>query len=140
MDENRERDIKIAKALDFKVERGVLYAPRGTLLGGDYYAHAGITNDTPGIEDKAWEVYTPHFSTSIDDAFWLLAEIRERYGLQYGLFIENDLVYHSCEVGFWDNEPEHRNEVWSGCEKEPALAIAKAVEQCEVVMSRIVQR
>lgn len=134
MDENRALDIAIAKALGFRVEKATLYSPGGTLLGGDWHVHSGSQPETPDKIQETWEQYTPRFTTRPDEAFWLLDEINKRYGIQYNLFLENDLRYHTCEVGHWGMDAGDKDHIWSACEATPALAIAKAVAQCPIVM------
>jgi hypothetical protein len=124
--ELREIDIKIAKAVGFFVKKGTLYAPSGTLLGGDIEIHWGSKEMTPEIEAGIWQSYTPRFSTRMDEAMFLLDLLREQHFVSYNLFLENDMVHHSAEIGHW-GEPDHPNYTFSGCEKTPALAVCQAV-------------
>jgi hypothetical protein len=134
--ELREIDIKIAKTVGFYIERGALHAPMPncTLLGGDVQVHMFQKEMTPEIEAQIWQDYTPRFSKSMDEAMWLLNFLLEKYFISYNLFLENDMVWHTAEIGHWANEAGRSDFVFTGCEKTPALAICKAILQCPIVM------
>lgn len=129
MDEIRELEIKLAKAVGFTVERGTLYAPKPnqTLLGGDVMVNMGAKPETPEIVSQCWQYYTPRFARNMDDAMFLLDHLHETDYLDYNLFRDNNGL-HTCEVGFWSNEPGGRDETWQANEKEAALAVARAVK------------
>lgn len=131
MMDSRDIDIRIARALGFKVINGALYAPEPnpTLIGGNSQVHFGAVSETPEMIDDVWRSYTPHFSSNMVDAFWLLEHVWQRYGIEYNLFRDNG-DWHNCEVGYFTETVEY----WQESEKSPALAIAKAVAQCPVVM------
>lgn len=131
----RDLEIRIAKALGFAVVKGALYAPapNKTLLGGHYSVHAGFMPETPEIVEGVWKDYTPRFARSMDDAMWLLDLIYDRYHLDYNLFRDND-GRHTCEIGWWADEPGRQDQLWQETGNSPALAIAIAVSKCPAVM------
>jgi hypothetical protein len=126
--ELREIDIKIAKAIGFYIERGAFYTPkpRSVLLGGDVQVHMFQKEITPEIEAQIWRDYTPRFCGRMDEAMFLLDFLREQYFVSYNLFLENDMVHHTAEIGHW-GAPEHPDYTFTGCEKTPAHAICQAV-------------
>lgn len=137
--ELRNLDIKIAKAMGFKIERGCLYSPSGVFLGGNYMVHRMGKPLDPDTEAMLWDDYTPHFSSDMRDAMYLLDRLNDAWGISYNLFLENDLVYHTAEIGYWNDEAGKRDELWTGCEKTPAHAIAQAVVQCPILMGENIE-
>jgi hypothetical protein len=135
MTDSREIDIRVARALGFKVKRGALYAPEPhpTLIGGNTHVHLGSAPETPEIIEDVWQTYSPRFSSDVNEAFWLLERLWNTHGIEYNLFRDNG-DWHTCELGYWAHDEGERDELWQATEKEPALAIAKAVAQCPVVM------
>jgi hypothetical protein len=127
--ELREIDIKIAKGIGFQIIRGALHAPmpNPTLLGGDVHVHLFGKEMTPEIEAQIWQDYTPRFSTRMDEAMFLLDLLLKHHFVSYNLFLENDMVHHTAEIGHWPDEPHRRKDTFTGCEKTPAHAICEAV-------------
>lgn len=123
----RELEIAVAKAVWYRVEGGVLYAPNG--------------NETESLsmtskEDAAvWQALCPAFGSSMSDAAYLLDLIYGMYGMDYNLFRDND-GWHTCEIGWWSSEAGERDQVWTANEDTMALAVLQAVVKCEAVMGR----
>jgi len=136
VDEIRVIELRIAKALGFKTVKATLYSPAGTLMGGNYKIHAGIEPETPESIVETWESYTPRFARSMDDASWLLDELDRQYGIEYNLFRDGD-GWHTCEVGHWSDEAGGKDQLWQATEHTMALAVAKAVERCDIVMEAL---
>ncbi|MEO1290557.1 MAG: hypothetical protein AAFV93_22665 [Chloroflexota bacterium] len=133
----RELDVNIAKALGFYFKDWALYSPTDTLMGGNSKHHGTSKIPTVDEENQIWLDYTPRFSTSMNDAMYLLEILNAWFGISYNLFLENGLVYHTCEIGHWASEAGQRDQLWTACEKKPAHAIAMAVSKCPIVMGEL---
>lgn len=120
---DRDKDIAIAKAVGFKVYKGTLYAPGGTLLGGDFDIHIGKKPETPESIEATWSAYTPRFTDNESDAIWLVENSKDFAVFGLGYELEPARYWKAT---FLVKDAKHRVSHFTASHEDAAMAICEA--------------